>query len=229
MSGNESIKLGGVAFDATVTQTVDGRWLGQVSDCPGFDVIAAATESECWSLLALELGEFIGVYRKSAHQLRVEKFMRLIAFERRRLGLEASGQELPTSVGLCGREGLALRARLILEECLETISALGMFVSQKERPNGDPIWDDNGDPVLEIEDRGADASLVDAVDGCADIMVVTTGTLSALGVADLALLEMVDQNNLDKFAPGFSVRADGKLVKPSGHVPPDIAGLLGVA
>lgn len=113
-----------------------------------------------------------------------------------------------------------LRARLILEEALETIEALGFEVMVDERSalslNG-VLFDSCLKPDLE-----------EIADGCADLSVVTTGTLLACGIADVPLLKLVDENNLAKFGEGHSWSPEGKLLKPPGHKKPDIAGLLKV-
>lgn len=101
-----------------------------------------------------------------------------------------------------------LRAELILEEALETIRALGFELTT---------------PTLKTVPEGF--SLKDywqAVDGCCDLRVVTTGTLIAMGIPDELVQLEVDMNNLAKFAPGYSWREDGKLVKPPGHKPPEL-------
>jgi predicted HAD superfamily Cof-like phosphohydrolase len=120
-----------------------------------------------------------------------------------------------------------LRARIILEEALETINGLGVEVR---------ILDDHGDPDErgpQINDGNCwaeefdftvvrEPDLVEIADGCADISVVTIGTLIACGIRDAPLLEMVDLNNLAKFGPGCTMDDGGKVVKPPGHKPPDI-------
>lgn len=136
--------------------------------------------------------------------------MRLIAVQRNAVTL---GQMIPEVPTLSDKPGLMLRARLILEEALETIEAMGLAV----------IPDEQG--KLVVKDTGAKADLVAIVDGCFDLSVVNIGTLSHLGVPDSGL-EIVDMNNLEKFAPGFKIREDGKLIKPPGHRPPDIKGWL---
>jgi predicted HAD superfamily Cof-like phosphohydrolase len=68
--------------------------------------------------------------------------------------------------------------------------------------------------------------MVEIVDGCADVIVVTTGTLSACGVADSAVQNEVDQANLRKFGPGSYKREDGKWMKPPDFRPPDIEAVL---
>jgi predicted HAD superfamily Cof-like phosphohydrolase len=139
---------------------------------------------------------------KSEHQKRVEELMR------------RAGQAVPTKPGIPSLEVRRLRAKLILEEAMETIEALGFEVEQIA-PGGELKLSEYGEP-----------NLVEIVDGCADIIVVTTGTLSAHGVADEAILKAVDENNLGKFGPGSYRREDGKWIKPAGHQPPDILGLL---
>lgn len=135
---------------------------------------------------------------KSVHQQRVEDFMAL------------AKQETPAVPVLPCEEIRFLRAQLILEEALETIDALGFRVL----PNGG------------IATRDGEVDLVQIADGCADVIVVATGTLSACGMHDVEIQEEVDKNNLSKFGPGHSWSAFGKLVKPPGHVGPDLKGVL---
>jgi predicted HAD superfamily Cof-like phosphohydrolase len=68
--------------------------------------------------------------------------------------------------------------------------------------------------------------LVEIADGCADISVVTIGTLVACGIPDKGLLELVDDNNLNKFKYGLIRDQFGKIVKPTDHQPPNIAAYL---
>lgn len=137
--------------------------------------------------------------RTTSHYDRVREFMRL------------AKQDTPDRIGLPDEATRLLRARLIYEESLETIHALGCCV----HPIGQVVIDPRIYP-----------DFIGIIDGCADVSVVTIGTLIACGVPDSALLQMVDVNNLAKFGEGHSFRPDGKLVKPSNHQPPDIVGLL---
>lgn len=148
---------------------------------------------------------------KSNHQLRVEEFMRL------------AGQAAPTNPTLPSLEVRKLRASLILEEALETIEALGFSV----RIDNDTEYDTEvvmGPNLYFDDDYKPDMEGV--IDGCCDLKVVTTGTLSALGLPDDLFQEEVDNNNLAKFGPGHSLRSDGKLIKPPDHKPPKIKELL---
>jgi len=145
---------------------------------------------------------------KSAHQVSVEEFM------------YKAGQEVPSTPTMPSLEIRRLRAKLILEECLETIDALG-FVAEvliKESAMG------MTEPIL-VQGNNK-PNLVEIIDGCCDIKVVTTGTLSACGLPDDPFQYEVDSNNLSKFGPGHSIREDGKLVKPPGHQPPAIQETL---
>lgn len=139
---------------------------------------------------------------KSFHQLRVEEFMRL------------AKQDLPIAPVIPSSVVRRLRANLMLEEVLEAVEGLGFHVTLSGH---DITLNDLYEP-----------DLVKIVDGCCDVKVVTTGTLSACGVPDVAVQRLVDDNNLDKFGPGHTIREDGKLIKPPGHQPPDIAGMLDI-
>lgn len=142
---------------------------------------------------------------QTAHQQRVESFMFL------------AGQEVPVAPEIPDAKVRELRCRLILEEALETIKALG-FVAIKERD------------CLEIEDitflDNGEACLEEIADGCADLSVVAIGTLSACGIRDASLLQLVDESNLAKFCGDAHKREDGKWVKPSDWTKPPIAELL---
>lgn len=151
---------------------------------------------------------------QSDHQQRVEHFMRL------------AKQNVPSNPITPPPEVRALRAKLILEETLETIDALGCevvagdqikqyLITAKALKSGAVIITPTHDP-----------NLIEIVDGCTDIMVVTTGTLSACGVKDAVPQRLVDENNLAKFGPGHTIREDGKLIKPPGHKPPNIQAEL---
>lgn len=140
---------------------------------------------------------------KSAHQQRVESFM------------AKAGQAVPGRPVMPDEATLRLRANLILEEALETIDALGYQVNLRPFDN-----------ELEIAKANKPADLEQVVDGCADMIVIATGTLSAFGVADADIQLEVDNNNLSKFGPGSYRREDGKWMKPPTWTPPDIKGIL---
>lgn len=158
--------------------------------------------------------------KKSSHQVAVESFMTL------------GGQEVPKKPCIPNVEIRRLRAKLILEEALETIHALGF----------------EPDLIFDKMDERFNPNLEQIVDGCCDLRVVTTGTLSACGVSDIRPQELVDENNLEKFRWPYNnlpneyktltlkhikqqsdmfvevaVRdSNGKILKPPSHKPPEI-------
>lgn len=98
-----------------------------------------------------------------------------------------------------------LRAKLIYEEAMETIEALGVdHILGKFVDAGEENYD-----------------AVSVLDGVADIFVVSCGTLISCGLDGVfpEALERVNDNNLSKVNGNHSFREDGKLLKPSDYVP----------
>ena len=144
----------------------------------------------------------------SPHYQRVKDFMQKV------------GQDTPDQLTTPPEKIRILRAKLILEEALETVHAMGVVVRA-----GGPGSVQIENETLHYSAEG-DVDLVEVVDGCADISVVTIGTLIAFGVDDEPVLEEVDASNLRKFEPGSYRREDGKWIKPPNWTPPDIAGAI---
>ena len=143
---------------------------------------------------------------KTEHQQRIEAFMK------------KAGQELPEEPTIPSEETRILRAKLILEEAIETIEALGITVKLPEL-----IRDMDKDQFKNLEFvADKEPNLVEIADGCIDVSVVTIGTLSACGISDKRLKEIVDNHNLAKFGPGSYRRDDGKWMKPKDLAPPRI-------
>lgn len=115
--------------------------------------------------------------------------------------------------GLMTRE---CRARLILEEALETIEALGFDLKHKATGRSIGCMDD---VVLVPADRPA--SLEDIIDGCCDEIYVCTGTLLACGAPDMHHMGIVNAANAAKFPNGVAILNEaGKFQKPPGWVAP---------
>ena len=145
---------------------------------------------------------------KSEHQQRVELFM------------QKAGQATPDVPTEPDDKIKVLRAKLVLEECLELIrKGLGIAVSDK----GNHVELKIDNLQFDIVDK---FDMVEMADGCCDISVVTYGTAIACGVSMKPLLTEVDENNLQKFSSGGYVREDGKLIKPANHPKPRISELL---
>ena len=115
-------------------------------------------------------------------------------------------QRIPTP------EERVLRAKLIYEEAMETIEALGV------------------DHILgQFVDAGEEHyNPLGVLDGVCDSSVVNNGTLICCGLDGVfpEALERVDQNNLSKFGEGSYLREDGKVMKPPGYVPVDLSDLI---
>lgn len=145
---------------------------------------------------------------KTKHYKRIEKFMQL------------AGQDTPKRPVEPSEEIRVLRAKLIIEEALETVKALGVDITLAKMS----FLENEDDFEYGISEHPFD--MIEVADGVADISVVSIGTLIACGITDEKLLKLVDKNNLAKFGEGHSFREDGKLIKPPGHKPPDIRKLL---
>lgn len=133
-----------------------------------------------------------------------------------------AGQRVRLKPEVMTEEERRLRARLIIEEVLETINkGLGIDVM---------IYDETM-VVREAElhmEIARPMNMIELVDGCCDTKVVVTGTLSAAGIPDVDAQRIIDESNLEKFGPGGQRREDGKWVKPPNwqSPAPKIAKLL---
>jgi len=108
-----------------------------------------------------------------------------------------AAQDTPNAPGMPDEKTRILRAKLIYEEVMETIGkGFGVKIhggTSLVGPNGDAT------PMEFSINPDVEPDMVEAVDGCIDISVVTIGTLIALGVPDKPFLEAVDAANLAKF------------------------------
>lgn len=131
--------------------------------------------------------------------------------------MKVGGQCAPSlPVREMDRKTRKLRAKLIIEEALETCNALGV-----------EVFTDTQDPVGTVEmdklsfiDRPEWVNAEEIVDGCCDTIVVTLGTLSALGVDAEVHMDEVLSANEAKYANGVIRNSDGKIMKPEGWTPP---------
>lgn len=112
-----------------------------------------------------------------------------------------------------------LRARLILEEALETISALGFTLA-----SGPLVVRSLKVVTKDYSDYPYSPNLEGIIDGCCDLIYVAVGTLWACGVPDVPHMEEVVRANDAKFPNGQGVAhptVKGKFGKPEGWTPPD--------
>jgi len=148
------------------------------------------------------------------NQTRVQLFMERIP----------SQVNMPTKPTIPSLEVRILRARLMLEECLETI----------ENGLGLSIWVDE-DFIISMKDltfheriTGAqirEPNLVEIADGLADQEVVNLGTAIACGLNMQPFFDEVMNNNFLKLERG-TIDKYGKLIKSGDHPKPNIERIL---
>lgn len=80
---------------------------------------------------------------------------------------------------------------------------------------------EEADETIAAIERG---DLVEAVDGVIDLIYVALGSLVSWGIESTPFWDEVHRSNMAK--AGGAIDERGKLCKPSGWLPPDIASLL---
>src|SRR6185436_12973045 len=96
------------------------------------------------------------------------------------------GQEVPNKPTIPSLEVRKLRAKLILEEALETIrDGLGIDVIFDDFKNDTELLSSKTAKFIFEEANGITPSLELIADGCEDLKVVTEGCLVACGLIDL--------------------------------------------
>lgn len=85
----------------------------------------------------------------------------------------------------------------------------------------DLLWEEYSELIeaLHANDR------VEIADGIADLVVVALGTAVEFGIDFEAVWQAVHRSNMAK--QGGPVREDGKVLKPEGWRPPNIAPIVG--
>lgn len=168
----------------------------------------------------------VAIPRRSVHQHSVDAFMR------------KAQQALPDGPVVPDAATRVLRAKLIYEEAMETINALGVSVHVAVSPDENHAFLNSPlmRRVYHAEFRTRDirepasidypVDLQGVVDGCCDVSVVTIGTLSAFGVPGYLHQRLVDASNMAKFGPGGHRRDDGKWIKPPDWQKPPLGELL---
>lgn len=149
--------------------------------------------------------------RKTAHQLRVDLL-------NQRIHSINGLADLPSHPTLPPSTILEKQCRLIVEEVCELVEACGFQIATPDDYVGRDF------DLIPIKDHKL--NLPEIAKEAADVSVVSMGLLSECGIADAALLEEVDVNNLAKFGPGGYMDEHKKWRKPKDHPKPDIAALL---
>lgn len=196
---------------------------GTVTDVPEEDIIDAIVILE-GEVDTLSMKDNVGTRAQliGKHPLDISEHVQLVAAFNK-----LAGSEVSNTIQIPDAGTRILRAKLILEEALEAVEALGVTAVLSE--GEDPTATINI-KSLSFEDLGTDkVDVVGLAKECCDVRVVTTGTLVAFGIPDTYTLQnFVDTNNILKFRKdkdGYK-REDGKWVKPSDHPKPRIAEFL---
>ena len=116
-----------------------------------------------------------------------------------------------------------LRARLVFEEAMEFVDAMGCAVVH-----------DMGQWQIMLKSEynnaeSADIDLPEAADALADSLVVIYGSFATLGIEPKSVFDEVHRSNMAKLGPnGQPILREGdrKVLKPEGWTPPNIAGVL---
>ena len=116
-----------------------------------------------------------------------------------------------------GDEHVRLRARLILEEAMETVESMFDIKGFQN----DLSWLDIKQGVEKfITNSKVSVDLAEVADGLADLDYVIEGSRLEFGIDGAPIAAAVHEANMKKVSG--EKRADGKKLKPPGWKPPDI-------
>jgi predicted HAD superfamily Cof-like phosphohydrolase len=149
---------------------------------------------------------------KSLHQCSVEVLLRGI------------GHQVPDCPQVPARKARLSQGRLLLEETLELLAEVGLELVLKEGQRNQPLHFADFELICVAGDEAV--QLPELIKELADVSVIATGFMSLCGVADMSVLQAVDNNNLLKIATGKRNPQTGKFEKAPGHPKPDIAACL---
>lgn len=116
-------------------------------------------------------------------------------------------------------EDRELRAKLILEEAVETVAAMGFDV--EAQLYSDPL---TRLAMFEGDADDREGNIVEVADGIADLIYVALGAAVSFGINVAPIFDEVHRTNMAK--DGGATRGDGKILKPEGWEPPRILGIL---
>ncbi len=115
-------------------------------------------------------------------------------------------------------ERVRLRLRLIAEEFFELVGSV------LDESTCHSLTEARNELSFAIEHASLRVDIPELADACADLDYVVEGTRIEFGINGAPIAAEVQRSNMAKV--GGPVREDGKIGKPSGWTPPDIAGEL---
>jgi len=114
---------------------------------------------------------------------------------------------------------IRLSARLCVEESLETLEAFGAAA--------DIVAEMKVLAAAAVESIERDrCDIVELADGLGDSDYVNEWTRCEFGLDGGPIADEIQRSNMAKFGPGRSLDEGGKVQKPPGWTPPDIAAVL---
>ena len=114
-----------------------------------------------------------------------------------------------------------LRAKLIMEEAVETVAAMG-FTARGSIHAG---WGEHNDVVIaDFAKTYQTPNTLDTIDGICDLLYVLFGAAVTMGFDVDPFFAEVHRANMTKLTG--PKRADGKQLKPEGWKPPDHKGII---
>lgn len=128
---------------------------------------------------------------------------------------EATNSNIGTDPELRDNE---LRAKLIMEEAVETVAAMGYWAEARISDANEPFI------IAEFKKRFSEPNFPEVIDGLCDLIYVALGTAVTAGIDLDPFFREVQRANMEKLTG--PKRADGKQLKPEGWRPPDIEGVL---
>jgi predicted HAD superfamily Cof-like phosphohydrolase len=141
--------------------------------------------------------------------------------------MRAARQPVRTEITAPTEAERLLRVRLVVEEAMEFAAAMGVRVTGIATDLH--ALNEHSIQVEIIEDE--DVDIVEAADALADLEYVTLGSGWTLGLPLQDVFDEVHRSNMLKVdeSTGFCVVSpDGKVLKPEGWTPPDVAAVLEV-
>ncbi len=131
---------------------------------------------------------------------------------------DACGIETPSTPRVPDVDVVRLRLRLITEEYFELLEAAGVL----------SVEGANEQISESINAVSGNVNLPDLIDALGDIDYVVEGTRLCFGVDGGPIADAIQAANARKIGPGGKVlrNAAGKVTKPEGWTPPDIADEL---
>ena len=122
---------------------------------------------------------------------------------------------------------MRMRLKLIKEEFFELLAACEIWPKFGLADGGEMRVEEMIDDAIDCDFAGH-VNLVEVADALADLDYVVEGCRVEMGIDGEAIHDEVHRSNMAKLGPDGKplMREDGKITKPDGWTPPDIAGVL---